>query len=101
MDEQHFMMIEKKLTDLMGQLKVEETKERTEEVEKEHLPPELEEEIKDAVADGMVTPEEAEKIIGDVEASELPEDQKEEVKQMVEGWEKKDEQLPPPPPPDM
>jgi hypothetical protein len=98
LSENHYMLLDKKITDHLGNLKELEAKEREQEVEREHLPPELEVEIKDAVADGQVTPEEAEKIIGDVEASDLPEDQKEEVKEMVESWEKEDEGLPPAPP---
>jgi len=97
--ENHYMLLDKKITDHLSALKVVETQNREGAIAQEEIPPKIKEEIKDALADGQVTPEEAEKIIEDVDATDIPEEVKEEVKDMVEGWEKEDEQMPGPPPP--
>jgi hypothetical protein len=100
LDENQYILLDRKIKDHVESLKEEETKEREAEIEKKpDLPPEIKAEMKDAVADGQVTPEEAEKLIEEVEASDLPEDQKEEVKEMVVEWSEEDKQMPPPPPP--
>ncbi len=98
MEESHYLMLDKKVTDKINELKEDETKERASDIEKEDLPEELKAEMKEAVKDGQVTEKEAAKIKEDIDKREdLSTAQKIEAKAMIDNWMNQDKDLPPPP----
>lgn len=97
-EENQFLILDKKITEYIAKLKESETEERVDSVEAEHLPSPLETEIKRALEDGHITALEANDLEQKIDGSDLPEPKKMELKEMVSKWRESDKDMPPPPP---